>query len=46
MDHDSTSVNVLLEKFPEAEVIYFGNHTVKTFHSELENLKKTPCQVK
>ena len=46
MDHDSTCANVLLEKFPEAEVVYCGNHTVKTFHSELENVKKTPCQVK
>lgn len=46
MDHDSRCANVLLEKFPEAEVVYCGNHTVKTFHSELENVKKTPCQVK
>ena len=46
MDHDSSCANVLLEKFPEAEVVYCGNHTVKTFHSELENVKKTPCQVK
>ena len=46
IDHDSTCANVLLEKFPEAEVVYCGNHTVKTFHAELENVKKTPCQVK
>ena len=46
MDHDSTCANVLLEKFPEAEMVYCGNHTVKTLHSELECMKKTPCQVK
>ena len=41
MDHNSTYTNVLLEKFPKAEVVYCGNHTVKTFHSQLENVKKT-----
>ena len=31
MDHNSTYTNVLLEKFPKAEVVYCGNHhTVKT----------------
>ena len=45
IDHDSTCANVLLDKYPETEVIYCGNHTVKTFHAELENVKKTPCQV-
>lgn len=46
MDHDSTCANVLLEKFPEAEVVYCGHHTVRTFHTGLANVKKTPCQVK
>ena len=39
--------NVLLEQFPEAEVIYCGNHTIKTlFHSDLANIKKISCQVR
>ena len=46
IDHDATCANVLLEFFPEAEVIYCGNHTVKTFHNDLINVKKVPCQVR
>lgn len=46
IDHDATCANVLLETFPEAEVIYCGNHTVKTFHTDLTNVKKIPCQVR
>lgn len=45
IDHDATCANVLLEIFPEADVIFCGNHTVKTFHTELTNVKKIPCQV-
>ena len=33
--------NVLLEQFPEAEVIYCGNNTIKTFHSDLANKKRS-----
>lgn len=40
MDHDSTCVDVLLDKFPEAEVVYCGNHTVKTFHGNLKTQRK------
>ena len=40
IDHDATCANVLLEQFPEAEVICCGNHTIKTFHSDLANIKK------
>ena len=46
IDHDATCANVLLEQFPEAEVIYCGNHTIKTFHSDLANIKKISCQVR
>lgn len=46
IDHDSTCANVLLEKFPEAEVVYCGNHTVKTFHTDLANVKRIPCMVR
>ena len=46
IDHDTTCANVLLEQFPEAEVIYCGNHTIKTFHSDLANIKKISCQVR
>jgi len=38
--HDATCANVLLEQFPQAEVIYCGNHTIKAFHSDLANVKK------
>ena len=46
IDQDATWANVLLELFPLAEVIYCGNHTVKTLHNDLKNMKKVPCQVR
>ena len=46
INHDATCANVLLEQFPEAEVIHCGNHTIKTFHSDLANIKKISCQVR
>ena len=46
IDHDVTCANILLEKFLEAEVVYCGNHTIKSFHSDLVNVKKIPCQVR
>ena len=46
IDHDATCANVLLEQFPEAEVIYCGNHTIKTFHLDLANIRKISCQVR
>ncbi|KAK3740422.1 hypothetical protein QZH41_013488 [Actinostola sp. cb2023] len=46
MDQDSSCQEILLSKSPETQVIICGNHRSKTFHSELEKVKKTPCQCK
>ncbi|KAK3746103.1 hypothetical protein QZH41_015520 [Actinostola sp. cb2023] len=44
MDQDASCQDVLLSKSPETEIIICGNHKSKTFHIDLENVKKTPCQ--
>ena len=45
MDKDAACHEVLLSRSPETEIVYCGNHTAKTFHADLEKVKKTPCQV-
>lgn len=45
IDKDALCQEILLSRSPETEIVYCGNHTVKTFHTDLERVKKTPCQV-
>ena len=45
IDKDASCQEVLLSRSPETEIVYCGNHTAKTFHTDLERVKKTPRQV-
>ena len=45
LDKDAACHEVLLSRSPETYIVYCGNHTAKTFHADLEKVKKTPCQV-
>ena len=45
LDKDASCHEVLLSRSPETDIVYCGNHTAKTFHADLEKVKKTPCQV-
>ena len=45
LDKDAACHEVLLSRSPETDIVYCGNHTAKTFHADLEKVKKTPCQV-
>lgn len=45
IDKDAACHDVFLSICPEAEIVFCGNHTAKTFHADLEKVKKTPCQV-
>ena len=45
IDKDAACQEVLLSRSPEIDIVYCGNHTAKTFHTDLERVKKTPCQV-
>ena len=45
IDKDASCHEILLTRSPETEIEFFGNHTAKTVHTELERVKKTPCQV-
>ena len=45
MDHDTSSSNIACAVFPEIQITYCGNHSAKTFHRDLVNLKAIPCKV-
>jgi len=45
MDNDTSGSNALHMVFPEFQITYCGNHSAKTFHKELVNLKAIPCKV-
>lgn len=45
MDHDTSGCNIACEVFPEIQITYCGNHSAKTFHKDLMNLKAIPCKV-
>lgn len=45
MDHDTSSSNIACTAFPEVQITYCGNHSAKTFHRDLANLKAIPCKV-
>lgn len=45
IDKDAACQEVILSRSPETDVVYCGNHTAKAFHTDLERVKKTPCQV-
>ena len=43
LDKDAACQEVLLSRSPETDIVYCGNHTAKTFHADLEKVRKTPC---
>ena len=45
LDKDAACHEVSLSRSPETDIVYCGKHTAKTFHADLEKVKKTPCQV-
>lgn len=45
MDHDTSASNIACSVFPEIQITYCGNHSAKTFHRDLVNLKAIPCKV-
>ena len=45
MDHDTSGVNIACTSFPEVRVTYCGNHTAKSFHSDLAKIKSVKCKV-
>ena len=45
IDKDAFCHEIILTRSPEIEIVFCGNHTAKTFHTDLERVKKTPCQV-
>ena len=45
MDHDTSGANIACTSFPEVRVIYCGNHTAKSFHSDLTKIKSIKCKV-
>lgn len=45
IDKDALCQEILLSRSLETEIVYCGNHTAKTFHTDLERVKKTPCHV-
>ena len=45
MDHDTSSSNIACTVFPEIQITYCVNHSAKTFHRDLINLKAIPCKV-
>ena len=45
IDKDASCHEIILTRSPETEIVFCGNHTAKTFHTDLERVKKTPCQV-
>ena len=45
MDHDTSGANIACTSFPEVRITYCGNHTAKSFHSDLSKLKSLKCKV-
>ena len=45
MDHDTSGANIACTSFPEVRVTYCGNHTAKSFHSDLTKIKSVKCKV-
>ena len=45
LDKDASCQDMLLTLSPETEIIFCSNHVSKTFHLDLEKVKKVPCRV-
>ena len=45
MDHDTSAANIACTSFPEVRITYCGNHTAKSFHSDLAKIKSVKCKV-
>ena len=45
LDYDTSGCNIGCEASPEIQITYCGNHSVKTFHKDLMNLRAIPCKV-
>ena len=46
MDKDVACRKFLLSRSPKTEIVSCGKHTAKSFHANLEKVKKTPRQVR
>ena len=45
IDKAASCHEIILTRSPETEIVFCGNHTAKTFHTDLERVEKTPCQL-
>ena len=43
-DHDTSAGNIVTDMFPEIRITYCGNHTAKTFHQNLLEIKAIQCK--
>ena len=44
-DKDSSGNAIFCNHFPEGSITYCSNHSAKTLHKELQNIKPTKCMV-
>ena len=45
IDKAASCHEIILTRSPETDILFCGNQTAKTFHTDLERVKKTPCQL-
>ena len=46
MDHDTSANAIVYSQFPDTHITYCGNHTAKTFHSDLSKIRSLKCKCK
>ena len=46
MDHDTSANAIVCSQFPDAHIMYCGNRTAKTFHSDLNKIRSLKCKCK
>ena len=46
MDHDTSANAIVCSQFPDTHITYCGNHTAKTFHSDLSKIRSIKCKCK
>ena len=46
MDHDTSTNAIVCSQFPDTHIAYCGNHTAKTFHSDLSKIRSLKCKCK
>jgi len=46
MDHDTSANAIVCSQFPDTHITYCGNHTAKTFHSDLSKIRSLKCKCK